>query len=452
MASCKFLILNPSDKIDEIVKKSNLQHQKNGPFDLILLLSGIPVPSVDFAQQAYYYSDTAQDKANNLSTVTGPIKLSSGVNVLFLNEANYHDDCMADFKVDILILEKWPIKIAAKVDHKYGDMKLDRLVERIKPRYIITKGKHYEHPPFQWDDGTVSRFISLNQEGLGEKWFYAFNLSLIPQEINLDQLIPNPFKTETESSNKRPAPAIDDSNDSNDKLDQKSRKKPKIITPQECFFCLANPKAETHMIVTIGKLTYMTIAKGPLTRSNRDMPFSGHGIIIPIEHRPVTSKEVNEEINDLEARLFEKFQQTYPELVLVSFEFNLKSNVHFHRQFLPINKRFLQDNDFETVLKEKCKINNENYKQNHALDFTKVKPEEINLEDEYLMFRMYDGPTANPTIYVNKVTEDKVIDLQFPRRVLSYIIRSPKRLYWDKCQQPKIKEIKDCEEFKKFFN
>lgn len=440
----KFLILNPSQQIDPIIQKANLQHQKNGPFELILLLQSVPTPLATFNQQAYYYEESPRQVSSNLSTVNGLLKLSSGLNVLFFGP----NVTCKDLKVDILILEKWPVKIAAKVDIKYGDMTLDKVIEQTKPRYIITRGAYYEHPPFQWDNGAVTRFISLNEEGLGEKWFYAFNLAWVPEDV--EGLGPNPFTTPVTDPQLDTDTISTGSGVKRKGTEGEPRKKPKVVTPNECFFCLSNPKAETHMIVTIATLTYMTIAKGPLTRSNKDMPFSGHGIIIPIEHTPKLTKEINDEINDTETKLYHKFKEVYPDMTLVTFEFNLKTNVHYHRQYMPIHKKFLEENDFEQVLKEKCQINNEKYEKNHRLEFEEINPDEVNVEEEYVMFKVYKESV--PKVYINKITEEKMVNLQFPRRVLSYIIRSPKRLYWDKCQQPRMKEVKDCEEFKKFFD
>ncbi|CAF1335475.1 unnamed protein product [Rotaria sordida] len=51
----------------------------------------------------------------------------------------------------------------------------------------------------------------------------------------------------------------------------------------------------------------------------------------------------------------------------------------------------------------------------------------------------------NKVIYIAQLKDEtKNVDLQFSRRVLAYVLKCPKRTYWEKCHQSKAKEIKDC--------
>ncbi|KAA6378202.1 MAG: putative Zinc finger, CCCH-type [Streblomastix strix] len=43
-----------------------------------------------------------------------------------------------------------------------------------------------------------------------------------------------------------------------------------------CWFCLANPKVEQHLVVSVGQESYVAVPKGPIA--------PGHVLIIPIEH------------------------------------------------------------------------------------------------------------------------------------------------------------------------
>ncbi|EGV66857.1 hypothetical protein CANTEDRAFT_112362 [Yamadazyma tenuis ATCC 10573] len=341
-------------------------------------------------------------------------------------------------KIDILILKQWPSKLSnlIKKDTVSIDFTIDNLITRFRPRYIFASGEFHEYGPFRWESGAVSRFVSLSKEGEG-KWFYGFNFPLVPTEVASQDLMDNPF-IETLSVKRRV-----DQGENSESLPKRAK-----VSPQNCFFCLSNPNVETHMIITIGQLVYMTVAKGPLTRSNASMPFSGHGIITPVDHMSKNTKEVDAEMNEFEVKLFHKFKQNYPDFVLVVFDLNLEKNVHYHRQFLPIHNKFLEEDKFSKVLEEKAQTNNEKYNKNHKLEFKNV--DAVDVDSQYISFKVYKDEV--PVVYQSTIEDDsKIIDLQFPRRVLSYIIRSPKRLYWDKCQQPKFKETQDCEEFKKFF-
>lgn len=432
----KFLVLNPSSKADEIVKKANIQNQKNH-FELVLLLNRLESPTIR-CDSPTYFPGAQSENSEHLTGINGVLKLSCGVTIAFVEESTLD----YNGKIDIMMLKQWPSLVSnlIKKNSVATDFSLDKLIAKFTPRYIFGPGEFHEYGPFEWDNGVISRFISLSPEGEG-KWFYAFNFPLVATEVAKTDLVENPFSSKQESigSIKRVH---------EEKIVEKPVKKARVVTPQECFFCLSNPNVETHMIINIGQLVYMTVAKGPLTRSNASMPFSGHGIMIPVEHIAKNTESVDTEINDIEKKLYQRFKEKYPELVLVVFDINLDKNVHYHRQFMPINRKYLEGDTFEKVLQDKGDINNEKYQKNHKLKFEKVS--KVLLDQQYISFKVYFD--ENPDIYQSLIQEDKIVDLQFPRRVLSYIIKSPKRLYWDKCQQPKFKESQDCEEFKTFFN
>lgn len=424
----KFLVLNPSDNTDDIIRKANSQHQKNG-FELILLTNPIGKSTNKFDVVTYFPKTENVSDAPNLVGIDGVIKLKSDITIGFVTK----DTIEYEGKIDIIALPKWPSKISNKFnsDKISMDFTLDQLILKHKPRYIFSQGEFFEYGPFELDDGTCCRFVSLFAEGKG-KWFYAFNFPLVPKDVSKSDLVENPF-----SNNKR----------KHEEKDEIVEKKAKVVTPRDCFFCLSNPKVETHMIITIGKSIYLTVAKGPLSRSNAQIPFSGHGILIPIDHISLSNTTVEQEMYDYELKIAAKFEEHYPDLTLITFDLNLKKNVHYHKQFLPIHKKYLEDNNFENVLNEKSSINNEKYKKNHPLHFKKV--DQVVLEQQFIRFQVYN--TNKPVTYICEIDDtNKIVDLQFPRRVLSYIIRSPKRLYWDKCLQLKFKETQDCEEFKKF--
>lgn len=420
----KILVLNPSLKIDEIIAKANVQHSKNGPFETIILLDAPAVSEANFDQQTYFYNSKPKPIGPNLNGINGVVKLPTGISIFFCGD----EVLETNGTVDILVTKSLPI-----VYDSNGNYNVDKMIKQLKPRYIFCCGEFKEYPPFQWENGTVTRLLSLHQEGRG-KWFYAFNISKLVTEIDSNSLVPNPF---IDNTKKR----------ANDDPPNVKLKKQKVITPQECFFCLSNPNVETHMIVTIEKFCYLTIARGPLTRYNKEIPFAGHGIIIPIEH--MSTIDVNsptfQEINDLEIRLYHKFNEKYPDFVLVVFDINLTTNIHYHKQLLPIHRRFLMGHKFETILDQRVKVNNEKYTNNHKLDFKKNGDIDIT-NKQYMMFKVYND--IKPVTYVSILEQGNSIDLQFPRRVLCSVLNNPKRLYWDKCKQGKHQEMRECEEFK----
>ncbi|CAF4951225.1 unnamed protein product [Rotaria sp. Silwood1] len=62
------------------------------------------------------------------------------------------------------------------------------------------------------------------------------------------------------------------------------------------------------------------------------------------------------------------------------------------------------------------------------------------------------GSGNNKVIYIAQLKDEtNNVDVQFYRRILAYVLKCPKRTYWAKYHQPKVKEIKDCENLKFFF-
>jgi hypothetical protein len=348
-----------------------------------------------------------------------------------------------------------------------GSRFVDEIIKAVRPRYHFAvgqdAGKFLELTPFQWENGSSTRFISLGQEGSGEKWFYAFSMKKENPSITTEiEYGPNPFdiaiENSLENSNKKRLMESD--------IQNVVAKKPKVVTSEQCFFCLSNPNVETHMIISIGSHCYLTVAKGPLTRSNKNLPFSGHAIIIPIEHIPSIRKEntrvadspIYKEIQQFQNALVKSFIGNKTNYKLVSFEIDLKTNIHKHVQILPIPE-YLVDK-FEDCLTQRAELNNEKFAgKNHNLKFEKftndTSPEldDIINGNDYMIFTLHNSEDEK-TIYVAQLpdTDKTMVDLQFPRRVLAHVLNLPKRVYWERCKQPKFKETQDCEEYKKFFH
>ena len=209
------------------------------------------------------------------------------------------------------------------------------------------------------------------------------------------------------------------------------------------------------MIVSIGSSAYLTIAKGPLTRSNKNLLFSGHGILIPIEHTATVSQDspVRKELLRYQDSLVTAFDEQKPNLKLIFWEISRDTNIHHHIQFLPVQDTLL--GKFPNSLNLRVKLNNEKFKKNQKLNFQKFTDSsdpallKIIESNNYMMFTLCENKT-NRIYYITPLNENP-IDIQFPRRVLAHVLNLPDRVHWDKCQQPKLKEMSDCDNFKSFF-
>lgn len=134
-----------------------------------------------------------------------------------------------------------------------------------------------------------------------------------------------------------------------------------------CWFCLANPKVEKHLIVSIGSEIYATLAKGPVISSTdpeSKVPGLGHLLLIPITHYPTFGKipmetqiEVVAELEKYKSairRMFDKYDQD-----LVLFEVSRESInglSHAHIQIVPVPKS--KSDQVEKIAREQCALNN----------------------------------------------------------------------------------------------
>ncbi|GEQ67246.1 hypothetical protein JCM33374_g910 [Metschnikowia sp. JCM 33374] len=481
----KFLVLYPdSDNLDSIIKKANLQHAKNGPFVAVILLgSSLPAESPATVPDAptYFFGTTEKDPdakfvdiSPNYTCIRSQhalLKLESGITLAFFNDSLPAESAPESApelsaKADVLISYNWPYCIAA---HQrltlVGDDAVDKIVKQLQPRYHFAAGsemgKFYEHSAVPWTPKRGYRFISLGREGTGGKWFYAFGIDTGDDEMSTSQKNPflqEPVKRVREEENDAPVSKqvrIDGLKSAQDTENGEAiARRIKVVAPSECFFCLSNPKLESHMIVSIGKYSYLTIAKGPLTRPNRELNFSGHAIVIPIDHRPTLPEvgEVTREIDQYKQSLADAFSSVGYDVVF--YEISRPENVHFHIQMVPVPKGLI-GRMFERSLDEKSRINNDTFDHNSKLKFQKYSETDdarttITDGQRYIQFTVF--AEGSKVYYVTALEENKGIDLQFPRRVLAFLLRLPKRVNWDRCKQTTAQETGECQKFKRFYD
>lgn len=460
MTKTKILVLHPNpDNLDTIIKKANLQHEKNGPFEAVILLGSHAISPCSTQPQVplYYSSEDTETQQDNYIPVTGAfsrIKLKSGLKLGFLNQSGA--ECPEE--VDILVSFHWPFAVANSQGLALiSDQNVDIIAKQAKPRYHFSvgneKGRFYEYSSFSWSGTRTCRFISLAQEGSGEKWFYAFAIDPLEADSSADGK--NPYtegrqtilnETPGEPSSERLNPLKRET----EEYDSGESKKPRVVAPLDCFFCLSNPKIESHMIVAIGKESYLATAKGPMPLPQRPLDFSGHAIIIPFDHAPI--------LGDLSTQREEmgKFQETVAmaffekQFATVFFQISRQENVHIHTQLIPVRLEGAEE-QFEKALAERTRQNNERATHNQHLKFTSDPKEvkEIIQTNNFIRFVLSMGDRIK--VYAAELEPGRPVDLQFPRRVMAYHLKCPKRTYWDRCKQTKGQETTECERFKSFY-
>ncbi|CCF60509.1 hypothetical protein KAFR_0K01550 [Kazachstania africana CBS 2517] len=484
MAKIKILVVHGESKdCHTIVEKVKKLNSKSGPFECIFFLGDVVqelnVTNIDGLPVVYTFSSTSEVESSkiksNLISLNGygVYQTSNDLRIAYImNSATELNGCkdevLAKFKeiddtVDILITKEWSRCVAEREQRVTGSAILDDAITLLQPRYHFT-GKEantfFESPPFQWKEtNTISRFLNLASYGKsGKKWAYALNLEL---DATLDTTAPtNAIENPYYVTKKRPQP--DDSIQSY----QNKTKKIGTVVPEACHFCFTNPKLQDHMIVSISDYAYITIAKGPLSVPKGEMNFSGHCLLIPIEH--IAKFNVGQE-NLLQSGFaqdminyeksivkmnFNKF-----EMSTVVFEINSDRSIHYHKQLLPIPKYLIMK--FRTALDRQIHFNNEKLRQNVALNFQtynslsdfNYKSIMENAQNNYMQFTVYETAESDPTIYLATFKLEDRIDLQFGRRVLAFLLNLPRRVRWDSpvCSQTKEQEVKEVELFQKSY-
>lgn len=487
----KVLIIHTSvEKLIEAVEKVKKLNTKNGPFTYCLILSKEDltdalkdIDSSDLPTLLTFNSGTdispSASTSNELSGGVlkfdgyGVYKFSNGLLLGYLtynkNNITTHDaeikekiNSLADSKVDILITYEWSNSISFLKKQLTGNTLIDSMVHKVQPRYHFAfsdDSQFVESEPFIWrDSGVISRFLNIPEYGKGKRWAYAFQIDStgVNPESLPENTIDNPYTTTTK---KRTLP---EKNKDKPAKDGKLRK----ILPEMCHFCFSNKDLQDHMIVSISDNAYVTIAKGPLSEPYDEMTFSGHCLVIPIEHIPKLNNGENSDI--FGSKLYEEMMgyeksiatMNYRKFDMssVSFEINSERSVHYHKQIVPVPKHLILK--FVAALDRQCYFNNKKVKGNANLDF-----EEFTLEDpryksilenakaNYVQFTLYETSEAEPKIYLAQFQVEERLDLQFGRRVLAFLLHLPKRVKWDSplCLQTPEEETKEAQAFQKAY-
>lgn len=485
--------MNDLELVIEKVRKLNT---KAGPFECVLLLGTVDLqkhdinndglPPLVFINSSISSGENSTEVSNDNVTLLkrfGIWELGAKLRIgyITLNDKELMEsknDILQSFSsinqpLDILITRQWSVTIADRQNNTLGHEIVDELCRKLQPKYHFVyddSEKFFELEPFLWENNQrITRFINLATFASGSKWAYAFNIN-IDSELENEQprnLIGNPYVTtqnKKRSLEKRLA-NIGASEERDDSM--VPAKKVKTILPTGCHFCFTNPNVEDHMFVSIGNRAYVTTAKGPLSVPKGDMTFSGHCLIVPIEHVPkLNMGQENFTENDLMQELLNyqrsivKMNYRKFDMATVVFEIHSDKSIHFHKQIIPVPKFLIMR--FKDALDRQLHFNNEKYTHNAKLDFKNFSSETdsdylaiVNdPKSNYMQFTIYETSESGPDVYLSHFQRDDRIDLQFGRRVVAFLLHLPKRVNWNSpaCKQSKEQEENEVKKFQKGYN
>ncbi|MED6245842.1 hypothetical protein ATANTOWER_008974 [Ataeniobius toweri] len=400
--------------------------------------------------------------------------------------------------VDILLTSQWPRGVwhygnNPEVNTKScGSGCIASLADKLKPRYHFAalEGAHYERLPYrnhvvlQENAQHVSRFIALAavNNPAKKKYLYAFNI--IPMK-NMDpmELVKQPQDV-TESPYRRPAkdktdtqkPAFSaveeeepvhqfffdlsgkqgggsrgrgrkrpsdgdgrgrdqwrDGDGHHQGQHKQPRRHPQPTGP--CWFCLASPQVEKHLVVSIGTHCYLALAKGPLTPR--------HVLILPIGHYQSVvelSSEVVEEMEKYKSALRNFYKSKGERCVL--FERNYRSQ-HLQLQVVPVPLNRCTTEDIKEAFMVQA--------QEQNMELMEI-PQHTDLKQI--------APPGTPYFYVELDSGEKLyyriqknFPLQFGREVLASeaVLNIPTRADWKECKQNREEEEESCKQLRDDF-
>ncbi|XP_066524255.1 CWF19-like protein 1 [Hoplias malabaricus] len=376
--------------------------------------------------------------------------------------------------VDILLTSQWPRGVwqfgnNPEIDTKFcGVSSIANLAERLKPRYHFAalEGVHYERLPYrnhvvlQENAQHVSRFIALaavNNPGK-KKYLYAFNIvpmkSMDPAELvkQPQDVTENPYRKPLKEGKKEkhstPAaveeePAAQFFFDLSQKKQhhqnqgagrkrysegdgagqpKQPRKPPQPTGP--CWFCLASPEVEKHLVISIGTHCYMAMAKGCLTPD--------HVLLLPIGHYQSVVDMPSDVVEELEKfkSAIRKFHKSRGRRCVL-FERNYRSQ-HLQLQVVPVPMERCSTEDIKEAFMVQA--------QEQQMELMEI-PEHTDLKQI--------APPGTPYFYVELDTGEKLFyrikknfPLQFGREVLASeaVLNIPTRADWRDCKYSREEE------------
>lgn len=388
--------------------------------------------------------------------------------------------------VDILLTSQWPRGVwrygnNPEVDTKScGSGSIASLADKLKPRYHFAalEGAHYERLPYrnhvvlQENAQHVSRFIALAavNNPAKKKYLYAFNIvpmkNMDPTELvkQPQDVTENPYrrsakdKADTQKpafsnadeeepvhqfffdlsrkqggasrghGRKRPSDGDGRGRDGHYQGQPKQRRHPQPTGP--CWFCLASPQVEKHLVVSIGTNCYLALAKGPLTPR--------HFLILPIGHYQSVvelSAEVVEEMEKYKSAL-RNFYKSKGERCVV-FERNYRSQ-HLQLQVVPVPLNRCTTEDIKEAFMVQA--------QEQNMELMEI-PQHTDLKQI--------APPGTPYFYVELDSGEKLyyriqknFPLQFGREVLASeaVLNIPTRADWKECKQSREEEEESCKQ------
>ncbi|KAJ9605440.1 hypothetical protein H2200_010097 [Cladophialophora chaetospira] len=289
----------------------------------------------------------------------------------------------------ILITNEWPANISngSKIslpdglDSSRSSQSISNLCQALKPWYHFSSSPAvlWEREPFKHlveynslEEPSVTRFKSLPSVSASTKeWMTAFTIDTSRAPATLEPPLESPF---IRSSPPRKRRAQDDQETYRRYADEgyeprhnKRARKGARSDPNDCFMCLNKPGSKTHLVVSLGEESMVTVSRGPLPLPTTfpQLSFTGHVMIIPYYHAADELAQGKRTLQELASEFKEmtRFRKALSamvgsksqgELGTVCWEVNRTGIRHFHWQLLPCPSDPIKKSIVEAAFKVKA--------------------------------------------------------------------------------------------------
>jgi diadenosine tetraphosphate (Ap4A) HIT family hydrolase len=220
---------------------------------------------------------------------------------------------------------------------------------------------------------------------------------------------------------------------------------------QDCWFCLASPSCEKHLIVKVYNTCYSAMPKGPI--------HPGHVLLIPVQHTDCgiwnhTDKAVPSEIRSLIQQMRTHANNFYDcDLFVFERAIATKGGYHSHIQCIPVAKN-LGSKIQLTLLSHAAKSGFDLQQINSEFDMDSlIKTEGSNPTDKADQsnnnsYFYCEIPTINQGEY-NRFLHQSVgigqkkignVPTQFGREVMAAVLGKPDLAHWKSCIADRTQE------------
>jgi len=212
---------------------------------------------------------------------------------------------------------------------------------------------------------------------------------------------------------------------------------------RHCWFCLASPDCETHLVAAVGERCYTCMPKGPLVDQ--------HCLVVPVAHassRADMDAAAREELDATSDSLAAAFRARGLHAVAFERVADTKKGVyHVHRDLVPLPRR--GDGDAGKLAADFCDA----ARRCHA-ELRQAPPAEAfapGAATRSFVVDVYCGDTGAKTRLVLVQPRDdpaRFLPLHFGRDVLANALGTPHKAHWKACEKSRAEEGELCEALK----